>query len=94
MAYSMKTLAERWQCSERHIYNLIKSGKLKTFSISAVGEADAGRKGIRISEETVREWESGQAPSNTETATSPSDDRAAIGSPTGGTIRALVNAQG
>lgn len=30
-AFSPKTLAERWQCSERHVRNMLKRGNLKSF---------------------------------------------------------------
>lgn len=53
MAYSVKRLAERWACSERHIYNLIGSGHLSTFSIGT-------KRGTRISDEEVAKWESSE----------------------------------
>lgn len=53
MAYSVKRLAERWECSERHIYNMIASGHLSTFSIGT-------KRGTRISDEEVTKWESSQ----------------------------------
>lgn len=39
-AYSPRTLASEWQCSERHIRNLIERGELKAFHL--------GRKLLRI----------------------------------------------
>jgi len=61
MAYSVKSLASRWDCSQRHIYKLIESGRLRSFSI-----ADS-RKGTRISDEEVSRWESGGSIGSTET---------------------------
>ena len=74
MAYSVKSLATRWQCSERHVYNLIDRGELRSFCI--------GRgKGKRISDEEVQRWERSEKAS-TETATCPLENPASIGLPT------------
>jgi excisionase family DNA binding protein len=32
-AYRVAGLAERWECSDSHIYGLIRSGQLKAFNI-------------------------------------------------------------
>ena len=69
MAYSVKRLAEKWECSERHIYNLIASGHLESFSIGT-------RRGTRISDEEVSKWESKQK-CLTETEKLPSDNQMA-----------------
>ena len=44
-----KDVAERWQCSERHIRNLIREGRLQFFRL--------GAKLIRIPPEAVEEYE-------------------------------------
>lgn len=48
-----KSLAERWDCSERHIYNMIDRGELQAFR--------AGGRLIRITGAEVERWESGGA---------------------------------
>ena len=50
MNYTPRTLAELWQCSERHVRNLIKDGKLPAFRV--------GGKLLRISGDAVTEFES------------------------------------
>lgn len=50
MAYSVKALAEKWECSPKHIYNLIHRGHLKSFSIGL-------RRGTRITDKEVERWE-------------------------------------
>lgn len=67
-ALTIKTLAERWDSSTRHVYNLIRDGKLKSFKIGTT-------RGIRISETEVERWESGLANS---------DDTAGTASPSNG----------
>ncbi len=62
MAYSVKALADRWDCSQRHIYKLIDSGRLRSFSIGS------SRKGTRISDEEVVRWETGGAAKVRDTA--------------------------
>ena len=47
--YSIKSLAERWGCSEAHVRGLIKSGKLRAFNL--------GGKLLRIASEEVHKWE-------------------------------------
>lgn len=47
--FSVKTLAERWNCSQGHVRGLVKSGKLRSFSL--------GGKLVRISAEEVEKWE-------------------------------------
>lgn len=42
-------LAERWQCSERHIRNLIAAGDLRAFKV--------GGKLMRISVDVIEEFE-------------------------------------
>jgi excisionase family DNA binding protein len=44
-----REVAERWQCSERHVRNLIRNHTLKSFRL--------GAKLIRIPEEAVEEYE-------------------------------------
>ncbi|UES46521.1 helix-turn-helix domain-containing protein [Roseibium aggregatum] len=50
-AYSPRTLADRWQCSENHIRNLIKRGELPALSYG---------RGYRIRPETVEAIERGE----------------------------------
>ena len=56
--YSVRTLADRWECSEAHVRTLIKSGKLQSFAL--------GGKLIRVSAEEVDKWEKPQSSSGTE----------------------------
>lgn len=84
MAYSVKALAERWDCSQRQIYKLIDSGQLRAFRIAT------SRKGTRISEEEVTRWESGDSPAHTGAETSGSDSPMAGGSLSTATMRALA----
>jgi predicted DNA-binding protein YlxM (UPF0122 family) len=65
MAYSVKSLADKWEVTEQHLYDMIRRGDLATFKIGL-------KRGLRISDEEVQRWESG-AKSLTETQTSPSD---------------------
>ena len=48
--YSVKTLAERWECSEDTVRALITAGRLPAFRV--------GGKLLRISAEAVERWES------------------------------------
>ncbi|WP_418936458.1 helix-turn-helix domain-containing protein [Neorhizobium galegae] len=48
-AYTPKTLAERWLCSERHVRNLIEGGHLPAFRL--------GGKLLRIRGEDVEAFE-------------------------------------
>ena len=63
-AWSVKRLAEAWDCSPRHIYDLIDDGRLKAFSI--------GSRTMRITDEEKRKCESEHVTS-IEEATSLSD---------------------
>ena len=54
--FTPKTLAERWDCSPGHIYNMIATGKLHSFRV--------GGRLVRISVEEVLRWENGQASPN------------------------------
>ena len=56
--YSVASLAERWCCSKRHIYNMISKGELQIFH--------AGGTLVRISAETVARWENGGDPTRSE----------------------------
>jgi excisionase family DNA binding protein len=56
--FSVKTLSERWGCSERTIRNMLKEGKLRSFVV--------GGTLIRISHEEVEKWETNQNLSGTE----------------------------
>ena len=47
--YTPAMLADRWQCSERHIRNMIARGELRSFRV--------GGKLLRIPEEAAREHE-------------------------------------
>lgn len=51
-ALTVARVAERWQTSEAQVYQLIKSGSLKSFKI--------GTRGIRVSESELQRWESGE----------------------------------
>ena len=53
--YTPATLARRWQCSERHVRNLIRDGKLAAFRV--------GGKLLRISAAVVEEFERAKRPS-------------------------------
>src|SRR5580700_3863149 len=48
-AYTPAALALRWQCSERHVRNLVAKGKLRAFRL--------GEKLLRIPVEAVEEME-------------------------------------
>lgn len=48
--YTPKTLAQRWQCSERHVRTMIATGELPSFRL--------GDKLVRIRGEDVRNMES------------------------------------
>lgn len=50
-AYTPRTLAERWECSERHIYNLVREGKLRSFRAGTL---------IRFNPDDVLEYERGR----------------------------------
>jgi hypothetical protein len=54
-AWSVKRLAAAWDCSPRHIYDLIDAGQLKAFAI--------GEKSLRITDEEKRRCESKPAKS-------------------------------
>lgn len=49
-AWSVRRLAAAWDCSPRHIYDLIDSGQLKAFAI--------GERSLRITDEEKRRCES------------------------------------
>lgn len=72
MAYSVATLAKKWECSPDTIYALINSGALQSFRL--------GRKrGIRIAEAEVLRWEESR---HTQLETAGSPGTADIGLPT------------
>lgn len=48
-AFTVASLAEKWQCSKRTIYSMIEDGSLRTFTI--------GRRGLRVSAEEAQRWE-------------------------------------
>lgn len=56
--FSLKTLSERWGCSERTIRNMVRDGKLQAFRV--------GGTLFRISWEEVQKWETSQSLSGTE----------------------------
>ncbi len=63
--YRPSDLAERWACSEQHVRNMIRDGRLSAFRV--------GSKLIRISEDAVKEFERCQiSPSSTTGENSPS----------------------
>lgn len=43
MAYSVETLARRWDCTGAHVRNIIKSGKLKAFKIGKLTRISASQ---------------------------------------------------
>ena len=49
--YIPETLADRWQCSPRHIRNMIRDGRLPSFRL--------GGKLLRIRARDVEEFENG-----------------------------------
>lgn len=51
--FTPASLAERWDCSERHIRNLISSGELRCFRL--------GKKLFRIRRQDVENFEQGSA---------------------------------
>jgi excisionase family DNA binding protein len=63
--FTPATLAERWDCSERHVRNLINKGKLGCFKL--------GGKLVRIRQSDVEKFEcqSGGLPDLTENSASP-----------------------
>ena len=64
--YTPATLAERWGCSERHVRNLVRRGKLAAFRI--------GQRGLRIRQADVDAWESGAATASASTDCNSSTD--------------------
>ena len=52
-AFTPRDVAERWQCSERHIRNVMKAGELRYFRL--------GGKLVRIPVEAVEEYEKCQS---------------------------------
>jgi len=55
--FTPKMLAERWACTESHIYNLIASSALRSFRV--------GARLVRVSVEEVHRWERGEADPHT-----------------------------
>jgi len=53
-AYRPSELAQHWQCSERHIYNLIRRGEVRAFKVGG---------NLRISAEEVARIEGGASES-------------------------------
>lgn len=49
-----RMVADRWHCSERHIYNLVQKGELSSFRI--------GAKLVRIRGEDVQAFEAARSP--------------------------------
>lgn len=49
--YTVAELAARWKCAPLTIYNMIYSGKLKSFKLG---------RGVRISREAVERYERGE----------------------------------
>lgn len=85
--YTPATLADHWQCSERHIRNLIASGELPSFRL--------GGKLLRIKGEEVEKFEcqSGGSQGSGESLPSPSNKTdAAEGIHSTPMMRARLNA--
>ena len=51
--YTPKTLAERWQCSDRTVHEMCNSGELRAFRVGRM---------FRIRAEDVEAYEKGEAP--------------------------------
>ena len=49
VTYTIRSLAEHWQCSESKIYQMIRAGEVEAFRVGG---------GIRISEDSVHSYES------------------------------------
>lgn len=49
--FTVAELAERWKCTERTVYNMIGSGRLKSFRLGH---------GVRIPREVVERYERGE----------------------------------
>lgn len=62
-AFTPRTLAERWHCSERHVRNMIDRGEIPSFRL--------GGKLLRIRREDVEQYELGER-SETEPSQEPS----------------------
>ncbi|QAZ46805.1 hypothetical protein C1M53_31630 [Mesorhizobium sp. Pch-S] len=62
--YTPAALAERWECSERHVRNMIETGEIQAFRL--------GEKLLRIRAEVVEafEWQSGELPDSVENSAS------------------------
>jgi len=58
--FTAAMLAERWQCSERHIRNLIAAGDLRAFKV--------GGKLLRISMDAIEQFEAGSVEESEEKA--------------------------
>ena len=63
--FTPASLAERWECSERHVRNLISTGELRSFRL--------GGKLLRIRKEDVESFEcqNGGLPDSEESSVSP-----------------------
>ena len=72
-AWSVRRLAEAWDCTPSAIYDMVKAGRLATFTI--------GLRGIRITDEEKRRCESSN-PKPIATEDVPSVSGAPIGLPT------------
>ena len=82
-AWSVKRLAQDWDCSASAIYKMIDDGTLRVFHI--------GKRGIRISNEEKRRCEDASQ-NHTATETSPSETERARPLPT--TAMKMVSAGG
>lgn len=83
--FTPATLAKRWECSERHIRNLINEGKLGCFRL--------GGKLVRIRDSDVETFEcqNGELPAFEESLPSPSNVTASVvGIPSGPMTRAKL----
>lgn len=60
--FTVKEVAGRWQCSDQHIYNLVRSGELQAIRLG---------KSVRISMKAVEEFESGSPVAEENGAPSP-----------------------
>ncbi len=65
--FTVRTLAEYWDCSEQHVRNLIHRGDLQVFRI--------GGKLLRISQEEVQRWQKTSTSASTGANTAPSSTK-------------------
>lgn len=80
--YTVAALAERWDCSTSHVYDLIGKGRLRFFTL--------GGRRYRIPADEVDRWESAGGDTRSESTTSGSST---AGPSSGGKMAASVSAE-